>query len=172
MELHTPRLRLVPLAAEHLVTLIDEPDRFAERFGYAAARGLREFLTSGEVSPAWMERLRASSGVDPWRHGFAMVDTAGYAIGMASFKGPPDGAGVVEISYGVTPAYEGKGFTTETAAALVDFALRDERVRTVCAHTLPERNASVRVLEKNGFRFAGEVVDPEDGPVWRWERAR
>jgi hypothetical protein len=28
------------------------------------------------------------------------------------------------------------------------------------------------VLEKNGFRFVGEAEDPEDGPVWRWERGR
>ncbi|MGH7631966.1 MAG: hypothetical protein ACREOF_21740 [Gemmatimonadales bacterium] len=31
------------------------------------------------------------------------------------------------------------------------------------------RNASARVLEKLGFRRLGEVIDPEDGPVWRWE---
>jgi hypothetical protein len=43
--------------------------------------------------------------------------------------------------------------------------------RTVRAHTLPERNASVRILEKLGFAHLGQIVDPEDGPVWRWERA-
>ena len=46
----------------------------------------------------------------------------------------------------------------------------DSAVRLVRAHTLPERNASTRVLEKNGFRLVGPVVDPEDGPVFRWER--
>jgi hypothetical protein len=38
------------------------------------------------------------------------------------------------------------------------------------AHTLPEENASTRALRRNGFLFAGEVMDPEDGLVWRWER--
>jgi RimJ/RimL family protein N-acetyltransferase len=38
------------------------------------------------------------------------------------------------------------------------------------AHTLPEMNASCRVLEKAGFKRLGEVIDPEDGLVWRWER--
>ena len=32
----------------------------------------------------------------------------------------------------------------------------------------PERSASVRALEKLGFRWDGDVQDPEDGPVWRW----
>jgi RimJ/RimL family protein N-acetyltransferase len=41
--------------------------------------------------------------------------------------------------------------------------------RTIRAHTMPEQNASTRVLEKCGFRWLGEVVDPEDGAVWRWE---
>jgi hypothetical protein len=43
-------------------------------------------------------------------------------------------------------------------------------VRTVIAHTLPEENASTRALRGNGFAHAGEVIDPEDGRVWRWER--
>ena len=89
---------------------------------------------------------------------------------MASFKGPPDGEGMVEIAYGVVPAYEGRGFATEAAAALTEYAFDSGDVRLVRAHTLPERNASTRVLEKNGFALVGEVVDPEDGPVWRWER--
>jgi RimJ/RimL family protein N-acetyltransferase len=40
----------------------------------------------------------------------------------------------------------------------------------VIAHTLPEENASNRALRRNGFRLAGEVEDPEDGRVWRWEK--
>ena len=34
---------------------------------------------------------------------------------------------------------------------------------------LPEANASGRVLAKCGFRRVGEVIDPDDGVVWRWE---
>ena len=56
------------------------------------------------------------------------------------------------------------------AAALVARAMREPDVQIVVAHTLRERNASTRVLEKTGFALVGEVVDPEDGPVWRWER--
>jgi hypothetical protein len=42
----------------------------------------------------------------------------------------------------------------------------------VVAHTLPEENASNRALRSGGFEFAGEVSDPEDGLVWRWEKRR
>jgi RimJ/RimL family protein N-acetyltransferase len=104
--------------------------------------------------------------------GFAVVHRESRSvIGSAGFKGPPDEAGVVEIAYGMVPGYLGRGYATEAAAALVAFALASGQVRLVRAHTLPTANASTRVLAKCGFTRLGEVVDPEDGPVWRWERA-
>ena len=63
----------------------------------------------------------------------------------------------------------GKGYATEAAAGLVRFAFEDGRVRVVRAHTIENLNASARVLVKCGFRCAGQVSDPEDGVVWRWE---
>ena len=58
--------------------------------------------------------------------------------------------------------------TEEAATALVDFALR-AGARIVRAHTRPENVASVRVLAACGFKLLGEVIDPEDGLVQRWE---
>jgi RimJ/RimL family protein N-acetyltransferase len=78
----------------------------------------------------------------------------------------------VEIAYGVDPDHRGKGYATEAAEGLVTHAFGDPRVRVVRAHTLPEPNASTRVLTKCGFRRIGEVIDPEDGLVWRWEKHR
>jgi ribosomal-protein-alanine N-acetyltransferase len=91
-------------------------------------------------------------------------------IGSGGFATPPDAAGAIEIAYGIVPDYEGRGYATEVAEALVGYAQTDARVRTACAHTLPARNASTRVLEKCGFRFAGEINHPVDGSIWRWER--
>ena len=44
-------------------------------------------------------------------------------------------------------------------------------VTSIRAHTKPGNGASARVLRKNGFQQVGEVEDPEDGLVWRWERS-
>jgi RimJ/RimL family protein N-acetyltransferase len=38
----------------------------------------------------------------------------------------------------------------------------------VTAQTLPEENASMRVLRKLGFVLKGSVIDREDGTVWKW----
>jgi [ribosomal protein S5]-alanine N-acetyltransferase len=87
---------------------------------------------------------------------------------MGGFKGAPDQEGMVEIGYGISPAYRNNGYASEAAEALVRFALSRPEVRIVRAHTLPEPNASTRVLERCGMQRLGEHVDPEDGLVWRW----
>jgi RimJ/RimL family protein N-acetyltransferase len=152
--------------------MIDGTEAFEAKAGLPLADGLREMFVSGEVSPAWIDRLRASTSPDPWTLGFAVVHREDERIvGSAAFKGPPDDDGVVEIAYGIAPAYQGRGLATEAAGALVSFALERVDVTTIRAHTLPEHNASGRVLTKSGFHHLGEVIDPEDGLVWRWERA-
>lgn len=121
-----------------------------------------------QVSPDWLAATRASADADPWRHGFSITHLDnGQNVGSCCFKGPP-ADGVVEIAYGIEPEHRGKGFATEAAAALTKFAF-SQNVPTVRAHTLPAANASTRVLTKCGFQFLGEVTDPEDGQVWRWE---
>jgi ribosomal-protein-alanine N-acetyltransferase len=122
-----------------------------------------------ELSPDWLARLDSTSP-DPWTLGFAVVHrTDDIRIGSCGFKAPPTADGRVEIAYGIDADHQGKGYATEAAEALTAYAFRSGHVRVVMAHTLPEANASTRVLTKCGFRFVGEVTDPEDGLVWRWE---
>ena len=175
--LETPHLTLIAASPEQYLALLEDPERFEQVAGHALADGLRGLYTSGEVSPQWIAALRETSGADPWKHGFWLTERGGGGggggseiIGTAGFKGPPDDAGIVEIAYGIAPSYQGRGYATEAARALVQFAGADPRVRMVRAHTLPEPNASTKVLTKCGFVHIGDVVDPEDGPVWRWER--
>lgn len=123
-----------------------------------------------EVSPEWLAQLDAAT-VDRWTLGFAIVDRGTHAVvGTCGFKGPPGADGIVEIAYGVTPDQQGKGYATEAADALVSYAFGEDQVRLVRAHTFAAANASARVLTKCGFKAVGEVIDPEDGLVWRWER--
>ncbi len=165
-------IRLIGYSGADLLALRADDEGFASRLGLRPSPGLGAQLRSPEVSPAWLASLRDSTDADPWTLGFGIVHVETMTvIGSAAFKGPPDAEGMVEIAYGVVPQHEGKGYATQAAARLVAYARRDARVRLIRAHTLPTNGGSVRVLEKNGFRFVGEVEDPEDGIVWRWERA-
>ena len=155
VQLETKRLTLVAQTREHVSAQLEQmpPE------------------TRAQVSPAWVTMLESSSACDPWIHGFVVINrTNGVVLGQCGFKGPPGPDGIVEIAYGIAPAEQGKGYATEAAEALVHHAFSNPCVRIVCAHTLPQPNASARVLTKCGFKRVGEVMDPEDGRVWRWEK--
>jgi [ribosomal protein S5]-alanine N-acetyltransferase len=126
-----------------------------------------------EVSPDWIARVRATPAGDPWALSFTVIEReGGTVVGGCAFKGPPDTDGVVELAYGIDPPHRGRGFATEATVALTELAFADGRVRLVRAHTKPDTGASARVLTKCGFGRVGEVIDPEDGLVCRWERTR
>src|SRR3954471_16161264 len=95
--------------------------------GLRVMPSLRMMMTSGDVSPQWLERVRAAPpDVDPWLHGFGLLHKEDkLIIGAAGLVGIPDADGVAEIAYGVAPEYEGRGYATEAARALVDFACAD-----------------------------------------------
>jgi RimJ/RimL family protein N-acetyltransferase len=123
------------------------------------------------LSADWLARVRATTA-DQWTLGYTLVHRAtDAAVGTCGFKGPPDAYHTVEIAYGVDPAHQGRGYATEAAEALVAYAFSSGQVRVVRAHTFSEANASTRVLAKCGFERIGQVTDPEDGLVWRWEKS-
>ena len=124
------------------------------------------------LPPDWLARMEAATGADAvWTLGFTLVHrVTGAVVGQCAFKGPPGADKAVEIAYMIAPDHQGKGYATEAANALVAFAFNTGQIRVVRAHTLREQNASTRVLAKCGFGHVGDVTDPEDGLVWRWEK--
>ncbi|HEY6205869.1 MAG TPA: GNAT family N-acetyltransferase [Chthoniobacterales bacterium] len=165
----TPNLTLIPHDPRDLLALLNGTPEYERSSGRRVAHEVREFLLA--ASPEYIAALKTATAPDPWKFGFAVLHKIdNVVIGMCGFTAPPDANGAVELAYGIVPSYQGKGYATEAAAALVDLATADPRVRIIRAHTLPERNASTRVLEKCRFRKIGEVVDPENNLVWGWER--
>jgi ribosomal-protein-alanine N-acetyltransferase len=77
-------------------------------------------------------------------------------LGICGFKGRPGQSGSVEIGYSVLSQFRNKGYATEAASRLVDWAFGHANVHEVCAETLPHLRQSIRVLEKNGFTFTGQ----------------
>ena len=130
---------------------------------------MREFLGGPEVSENFRNASRKSAEVESWRDGFGiLLREENRMIGLASFNGPPDADGMVEISYAVASGYTGRGYATAAARLLIAQALASGAVRTVRAHTAPAENASTRILRKVRFQMKGAIMDPEDGLIWRW----
>lgn len=102
--------------------------------------------------------------------GYYAVDAATReVVGSCAFKAPPTAEGMIEIAYFTYPEFERRGYATWMARKLIELASGSPAVRQVIAHTLPEANPSTRVLQRAGMTFVGEVIDPEDGRVWRWQ---
>jgi ribosomal-protein-alanine N-acetyltransferase len=119
---------------------------------------------------AFQARIEAHA---PWIGYLCVDEESQTAVGSCGFKGDPGRLvpdRTVEIAYTTFPTYEGRGFGTAAARALLGIARSVPDVDVVLAHTLPEANASGRILTKVGFACEGEIVDPEDGPIWRWRR--
>ncbi len=126
------------------------------------------------VVPSWAtfpEALRRTRDAlaendTPWGPRLFLAGEPPELVGWGGFKGPPQD-GVVELGYEIAASRRERGLATAAARAMVAEAFADDRVMTIIAHTLPEPNASTRVLEKVGFRFDAEARE-RDTPVWRF----
>jgi ribosomal-protein-alanine N-acetyltransferase len=168
--LKSRNLRLMPHKPEHLLALAESSAAYEERSGMRVADGVREFLLA--ASADFQKELQAATEPDPWKFGFAVVHNIdNMVIGMCGFAGPPDPTGEAEIAYSIAPDYQGRGYATEVAGTLIEYASGSGRVKCFYAYTLPQINASTRVLEKCGFKHVGEVIDSENNTVWRWQRS-
>jgi RimJ/RimL family protein N-acetyltransferase len=128
-----------------------------------------EFLSNPlclEVITMTIDFHKRAGFIKPWIGYFAEV--GGYIVGSGGFKGKPIN-GTIEISYGIFEEFRKQGFGTEVCRKLVELSLKTDPSLRITARTLPEKNFSTRILEKNNFVFAGTVDDPEDGEVWEWE---
>jgi ribosomal-protein-alanine N-acetyltransferase len=86
--------------------------------------------------------------------------------GYANFHGPPGvndlgTPGAAETGYTIFAAYRGRGFATEAAQAMMDWAASEHGVRHFISGVTPDNAPSLRVNDKLGFRRTGDVVDGE-----------
>jgi RimJ/RimL family protein N-acetyltransferase len=105
-------------------------------------------------------------GWRPWLLRAIVLREQSRMIGYTNFHGPPGvndtGApDAVEIGYSIFPEFQGRGFATEAARALLDHAHRDFGVIHFIAGILPTNAPSIRVIEKLGFARTEVVVEGE-----------
>jgi RimJ/RimL family protein N-acetyltransferase len=128
------------------------------------------WATFTEALEPTRDSLAGSPGGSAWGPRFFVTEEPPELVGWGGFKGPPKD-GFVEIGYEIAASRRGRGLATAAVQVMLAEAFADERVTGAIAHTLAERNASNRVLEKTGFAYDGE--DEQDGEViWRFATLR
>lgn len=120
-----------------------------------------------EIAAQTLAILTEHPRPDPW--GCYLAHAGGEVVGTCAFKAAPDDEGTVELAYMTFPPHEGRGYATAMIAALLAIA-REGGATCAIAHTLRTMNPSAKALTRNGFAMLEEVEDPDDGPVWYWER--
>jgi RimJ/RimL family protein N-acetyltransferase len=137
-------------------------DALARALGHDVVPG---WATFREALPPTRDALVEHPNGHAWGTRLFVSGDPPELVGWGGFKGPPSD-GVVEVGYEIAETRQGRGLATAATNAMVAEAFADDRVTEVIAHTLPERNASTRVLEKAGFTYEGAAA--EDGEVvWR-----
>ncbi len=159
-------IRLLRPTVEQLDAGIAGDDRLAEALGHAVAPDWASFA---EALPHARDAVAANPD-DPWGPRLFVSADPPELVGWGGFKGSPK-EGVVEIGYEIAACRRERGLATAAAEAMVTEAFADPEVTTVIAHTLPESNASNRILEKLGFRFT-EATHEGDQAVWRFSLTR
>ncbi|CEJ59435.1 hypothetical protein PMG11_08060 [Penicillium brasilianum] len=80
----------------------------------------------------------------------------------------PDWLEMVEIRYGVAPAFWGKGIAQEASNAIMQWAIREKGVKRFIAETERDNQRSGRLLQKLGYVHSGTNYWKERQEV-EWE---
>ena len=160
-------IRLVRAELHLMEAALAGDDALARALGHDVVAGWATFT---EALQPTRDTLAANPDASAWGARFFVAGDPPELVGWGGFKGPPKD-GVVELGYEIAEGRRGRGLATAATWAMLAEAFTDERVTTVIAHTLAERNASTRVLEKTGFRYDGEAEEDSE-VVWRFSLTR
>jgi RimJ/RimL family protein N-acetyltransferase len=172
VHLSTDQLELVPLTADALDALIlRDRQRLEALTGARFPEPLRAPPLMEDALPFLRDQLRTGPGELRWGPWLAIARATGEAVGSVGV-GRPDDEGRVLLGYSMYPGFEGRGYATEAARALIGWALGQVNVSAVRATIPPWHAPSVRVAEKVGMQRVGTAQDDEVGEVFVFEVRR
>ncbi|MEI4828826.1 GNAT family N-acetyltransferase [Bacillus sp. FJAT-53711] len=167
IELNTERLRLIPLSAENLKLLIDNPKKMELRLSLSKS----DRFLSLELKQAMeirLSKLLADEGNYIWHTNWLIVSKdKNRNVGGIMLKGLPNENGEVVIGYYTLPEYQGNGYMTETINNMKNWLLNQSDVMYVIADTAKDNIPSHRVLEKSGAEMYKET---DELYFWRFVR--
>jgi RimJ/RimL family protein N-acetyltransferase len=147
--LQTERLALRELTeddASFILELVDSSG-FRENIG---DRGVRD-LESARTYIAGVRESYAKNGFGLWRLALKATDEPVGLCGLVKRDALP----LPDVGYAFLARFWGRGFATESAAAVIDYGLGRLGIPVIAAITKPENLGSIAVLEKIGMEYLG-----------------
>jgi RimJ/RimL family protein N-acetyltransferase len=114
-------------------------------------------------------QLERAPQAEPWLvRAVILREPVRTMIGHAGFHGQPgvngkQEADALELGYTIFEPHRGRGYATEAAQALMDWAATEKGVRKFIASVAPHNDPSLAIVKKLGFVQTGEQWDEEDG---------
>ena len=163
--IHTDRLRLVPLADEHL-DLEVELDSDPEVLRFIAGRA----RTRDEVARSHGERMALARKVPGLGFWIAFTRAGGEFVGLMMLPpahGPdqPDDPSVADLGYRLLRRWWRQGLATEASLALLRHAFETVGVRRVIAQTMAVNAASRGVMTAAGLTYVRTYYPEFDDPL-------
>ena len=155
-------MELRPLPAQAAASLPEDREE--------ASRIIGATLPAEWPQPDLLDVLPLQAAAPPGEECFGvwvMIERdSGSVVGDIGFVGPPDESGSVEVGYSVIPDRRRRGYATEAARAIVEWALSQPGVEMIVAGCDSDNAPSIRTLERLGFRRTDEA----NGQIrWRYD---
>jgi ribosomal-protein-alanine N-acetyltransferase len=159
----TKNLVLRPLEIKHVEAYHTSSASLAELLGVAVP-GSWPWSETAEILDWVKEQLQEDASQLTWLTWLILHRATHTLIGDAGFSGKPNASGVITLGYSIVPEYRVRGYGSEAAGALVDWAFQQDGVEAIEATTPATGHASMRILEKLGFE---RVEGDEKTVLWR-----
>lgn len=149
----TRRLELRPLPARAAAALSTDRDEARRVIGAP----LHDEWPQPDLRNVLPRQAAATSDTEQFGIWVMIESDADIVVGDVGFHGPPE-RGTIEIGYCVVPSRRRRGYATEAARAIAEWATRQDDVTVVVAGCAPDNTRSIRTLERAGFDQTGEVA--------------
>ncbi|RIW38530.1 N-acetyltransferase [Bacillus salacetis] len=145
-ELETARLKLVQITEEHTERYFEimSLDAVTKYYGMES---LQQKEQAADIVKSFKTGFESKKSM---RWGIVLKET-GTLVGTAGLNNLRIGQKRAEIGFEIHPDYWSRGFTSEAARAVIQYAFAELNLYRVGAITFLENKASIGLLEKIGF---------------------
>lgn len=155
------------IKTDRLVIRTFEPEDWKDVYEYTSNLNVMKYIPEGVFTEGDAKKfVMDNSGEHAEMFPVVLKDEKTVIGHIAFFK--YFGDHTYEIGWVFHPDYQGKGYASEAASALLGFGFKTMKLHRIIATCQPENTASHRVMEKIGMRREGffKKCIPHDNDWW------
>jgi [ribosomal protein S5]-alanine N-acetyltransferase len=163
--IRTDRLDLIPAPTEFIELLVaNEYGRAGDLSNLIVPDGWPHDDDARAGLSFHLKALQRNAAELLWRIRLIALRSNRTVVGSINLKGLPDENGMVEIGWGVIPAYRRQGIAMEASEAVIKWISAQPKVRRIIATIPADNRASIHVAERLGMNATEE--SRRHLPVW------